>query len=344
MTTVERERGGTGTARRRRSPWYALLVAASLALVMVVNPTAGASAPAVHGGDLGEEFTQGSVRVPGGSTVNYVVGGSGPPVVLLHGWPETWWSWREVMPQLAEDYTVIAFDLPGLGDSTAPNARYDKRTIARLLRHAVRKLGFRDQVHLVGHDLGGLVAYPYARQFPGEVASVVVIETPLSGFGLEGAYGRSWHFGFNMTAAPVPEQILDDDDVAVYLGWLFDRAVHPDRIDQQTFFAAYADPARRSAGFEYYRAFPDDATYNQAAAAVPVTVPVLGMGAETVFGPLVAASLENVATDVRGVVVPDTGHWIPEERPEFVVDCLRLFLDPAPAAGPVPPDLANCVR
>lgn len=266
-------------------------------------------------------------------------------MVLLHGWPETWWSWREVMPSLAEDYTVIAFDLPGLGDSAAHRAaRYDKRSVALQLRHAVRKLGFLEPVHLVGHDLGGQVAYPYARQFPHEVASVAVIETPLSGFGLEDVYGVSWHFGFNMTEAPVPEQILDDEDVPVYLGWLFDGAVYPERIDQQAFFAAYADPAKRSSGYEYYRAFPADIAYNQTAAAVPITMPVLGMGADSVFGPMIASSMENVATDVRTVVAPDSGHWIPEEQPEFVIDCLRLFLDEGPVAGPVPPELTNCVR
>jgi len=190
---------------------------------------------------LGSSFTQGTVAVEG-TTLHYVKGGSGAPLVLLHGWPQTWVEWAPVMPALAQGHTVIAFDLPGLGTSTVPTGGFDKATTAKRIREGVQKLGFTGQISILAHDVGSLVAYPYARDFPTEVSRLAVLETPLSGFGLENFYGISWHLGFNQTAAPVPETIMDNDDVPTYLGWLFSGAHHPDRIPQQTYFDAYSYP------------------------------------------------------------------------------------------------------
>jgi pimeloyl-ACP methyl ester carboxylesterase len=288
-------------------------------------------------------FRQGKVTVDGGQ-IFYTTGGSGPALVLLHGWPETWYSWHKVMPALAQRFTVIAFDLPGLGQSTIPASGYDKATTARRVRQAVRALGQTSKVNILSHDLGALVAYNYARDFPAEVNRLAVLETPLSGFGLEQLYGISWHFGFNASAAPVPETILDNEDVPTYLNWLFDGASHrPEAIARWAYYAAYADPKRRSAGFNYYRAFPADAADNQAnAAAKRLTQPVVAMGAQYTFGPAVAASFGQVANDVREVVAPDSGHWIPEENPTFVINCAILFFGPAGVPAPTP-ELAGCV-
>jgi pimeloyl-ACP methyl ester carboxylesterase len=285
-------------------------------------------------------FSHGTVAVDGG-VLHYVRGGSGPPLVLLHGWPQTWWQWSDVMPALAQNHTVIAFDMPGAGDSSIPAGGYDKLTTAKRIREGVRKLGY-TQVSILSHDTGTLVAYPYAREYPSEVVRLAALEIPLSGFGLENYYGLSFHLGLNQTAAPIPERLIDDEDVSTYLGYLFNTGHHPDRIDQPVYFAAYASGARRAAGYEYYRAFAADIANNQANVHKRLPMPVLAMGAEFAFGPLVADSFSQVGDDIRGVVAPDSGHWIAEENPAFLISCAKLFFGqkgvPAPSAA-----LANCV-
>ncbi|MBB4912889.1 alpha/beta fold hydrolase [Actinophytocola algeriensis] len=319
---------------------YAALTA--VVLLLAGSAASGAEPPAA---DKAESrvlpgFSHGTVAVEG-TTLHYVRGGSGPPLVLLHGWPQTWWEWAKIMPALAERHTVIAFDLPGAGESSIPSGGYDKVTTAKRIREGVHKLGY-TKVSLLGHDTGALVAYPYARDYPAEVVRLAVLETPLSGFGLEDLYGVSFHLGLNQTAAPVPERIIDNDDVPTFLGWLFSGARHPDRIDQAAFFSAYSSPARRTAGYEYYRAFAGDAANNQANAHKRLPMPVLAMGAEFAFGPLVANSFSQVGNDVRGVVAPDSGHWIAEENTAFLDACAELFFGPQGVPAPSP-ELANCV-
>jgi pimeloyl-ACP methyl ester carboxylesterase len=330
--------------RARRHGLVGALVGTAMALVASVASASPPHEDAVLAQDtaLGATFTQGTVAVEG-TTLHFVRGGTGAPLVLLHGWPETWAEWRPVMPALAANHTVIAFDLPGLGTSTIPAGGFDKTTTAKRIREGVRKLGFTGQVSILAHDMGSLVAYPYARDFPTEVARMAVLETPLSGFGLENFFGVSWHLGFNQTAAPVPETIMDNEDVPTFLGWLFSGAHHPDRIPQQFYFDAYSSPARRSAGYNYYRAFAGDAAENQAKApANPLHMPVLAMGAEFAFGPFVGQSFSQVGTDVRSVIAPDSGHWISEENSTFLIDCAGLFFGPAGAPAPRP-ELTNCV-
>ncbi|OLT19154.1 alpha/beta hydrolase [Actinomadura sp. CNU-125] len=261
--------------------------------------------------------------------------------MLLHGWPQTWWEWRKVMPALAENHTVVAFDLPGLGRSDIPSGGYDTATTAARVHQGAEALGL-GEVGILAHDLGSLVAYSYARDYPEDVSRLAALETPLNGFGLEEAYGLSWHFLFNQTAGPVPEDLIDGwRDVRTYLGWLYSSAKYPDAIAQRAYMAAYADDGRLSAGFEYYRAFPANAADNKAGAGEKLAMPVLAMGSESVFGPAVAQSFRQVATDVRQAVAPDTGHWIPEENPEFLKQCATLFFGPEPQEAPTG-DLAPC--
>jgi pimeloyl-ACP methyl ester carboxylesterase len=319
-----------------------LVATVALLVVSVAGGSAGVQAqPGSASAVLGGGFHHGFVRVDG-ELVHFVRGGSGPPLVLLHGWPQTWWAWHEVMPDLAQDHTVIAFDLPGLGRSGQPDSGFDKVTTAGRIREAARKLGY-PKVDLLTHDVGALIAYPYAHEFPGSVGRVMVLDTPLSGFGLEDFYDISFHFLFNIAPEPIPEEIIDNDgDVEVYLGMLFDGTPNPGAIDRRVYFRGYADPDARSAGYEYYRAFEADAAYNQANAEPKISTPVLAMGGEFAFGPVVAASFGNVAADVRQVVAPGSGHFIPEENPQFLADCARLFLGPVGVPAPRP-ELAGCV-
>ncbi|HEY3258925.1 MAG TPA: alpha/beta hydrolase [Pseudonocardiaceae bacterium] len=337
-------------AGRRLAGWRPVGLAALVTLVaslLVTTTGVGTGAVRPDGGSGGTTglpagFAEGKIDIDGGA-LHYVRGGSGPALVLLHGWPETWWQWRLVMPQLATDHTVIAFDLPGLGMSSIPTGGFDKASTARRIHQAVNRLGFQ-QIELVGHDVGTLVAYPYARDFPTEVTRLAVLETPLPGFGLANMYPMSWHFKFNMSAAPIPETIMDDADVPTYLDMMFSFSVNRAAIDSSTYYRAYSDPARRSAGYEYYRAFDADAADNQANAATrQLTIPVLAVGGQYSLGTMVADSFRNVAGDVRPVVVPNSGHFVPEENAQFFVDCARLFFGHnGQTPDPSRPDLAGC--
>ncbi|MGN9837147.1 alpha/beta fold hydrolase [Nonomuraea sp. H19] len=314
-----------------------VVASAALAVVMIATTAAASSGDGAQADGL-SGFTQGQVPVDGG-TVHYVKGGSGPALLLLHGWPQTWEMWRGVMPELARKHTVIALDLPGLGTSSIPAGGYDKVTTAHRVRQAVRALGH-TKVGIIGHDLGVLVAYPYARDFPAEVSRLVTIESPLSGFGLEDLYGLSFHFKFNSSPAPIPERIMDDEDVPTYLDVIFDFSYRKDAIRRDTYYRAYAGPARRTAGYEYYRAFAADAANNKANAAKRLAMPVAAMGGQYSFGPGVAGSFSQVADDVRTVVAPDSGHFVPEENPGFLTGCALLFFGPA---GTTPgPGLSDC--
>ncbi|KAB2340600.1 alpha/beta fold hydrolase [Actinomadura rudentiformis] len=301
----------------------ALAVTLSLAAGSAGAEPAGSGEPTSGPARFADGFQHGKVQV-NGSVIHYVRGGSGPPLVLIHGWPETWWAWHKVMPALARKHTVIAVDLPGLGDSTAPPSGYDKATTALRIREAVRKLGFTN-VGIVAHDMGVSIAYPWARDHPGEVSRIAVMESPLPGFGLDDLNAFTWHIEFNQMRKPVPEQIVDNDDVKPFYGSIYDATRHPDAIDRERYYQAYVDPADRSAGFDYYRAFTADAADNRANASKRLRMPVLAMGGQYSMQSLVAQSFRNVADDVREVIAPDSGHFIPEENPKFTTDQVLAF-------------------
>ncbi len=277
-------------------------------------------------------FRQGFVAISD-STIHYVIGGHGPVLVLLHGWPMTWWEWHTVMPSLAKHHTVVAFDLPGLGDSTVPTSGgYTAVDTAQRLHQAVTALGF-GRISILSHDLGVNVAYAYAELYRNSVARLGVLESLLNGFGLESVYGFSFHFLLNMAAPPTPESIINNREAEqAYLNYLYSFAAKPGAItnqDKRIWYAAYASPANREAGYNYYRAFPANETYNLAHAKPKLTMPVLAMGGQDSFGTSVATSFENVATDVHTVVAPGSGHYIPEEDPGFLAECANLFFSSA---------------
>jgi pimeloyl-ACP methyl ester carboxylesterase len=280
-------------------------------------------------------FRQGQVAVPGAS-IHYVIGGSGPVLVLLHGWPMTWWEWHTVMPSLAQTHTVVAFDLPGLGASTAPATDgFTAVDTATILHQAVEALGFED-VSILSHDLGVNIAYAYAQLYPQTVTKLGVVESALNGFGLESIYGNSFHFLLNMQPPPTPEDIVNNTEAEVaYLNYLYSFAENPAAItpfDRLVWYAAYGSPAKREAGYNYYRAFPQNEAYNLAHATPMLTMPVLAMGGDDSFGTFTGQSFEGVASDVHTVVAPNSGHYVPEENPAFLAECANLFFSSATQA------------
>jgi pimeloyl-ACP methyl ester carboxylesterase len=275
------------------------------------------------------EPTHGSAYV-NGVKLHYVRAGEGPPLLLLHGWPQTWYEWREVIPPLAEEYTVIAPDLRGMGDSGKPREGYDKRTVADDTRELVHELGF-EEVAVVGHDWGMPTAYAYAARYREEVQALGVMEAMLPGVREDDKLGMLWHVRFHQVR-DLPERLVSGNE-ETYLKWFYrEGAYDPSAIDREAlaeYVRAYSAPGGLRGGFEYYRAYDEDAEHNKEHTEEDLEMPVLALGGEASFGSMPVEDMEAVATDVDGEVVERAGHWIPEERPDYLVERLRGFLDEA---------------
>src|SRR5215204_5548754 len=267
-----------------------------------------------------------------GIQLHYVIGGQGDPVVLLHGWPETWYAWHHIMPALAKNYTVIAPDLRGLGDSSKPLTDYDGKTLAEDIHQLVTQLGFKT-IFLVGHDIGTQVAYSYAAAHPTEVKRLAVMELTIPGF-VPAGRPPLWWVIFHQTP-DVPEALVQGKEM-MYLSWFFHNlAYNPAAITQadiNEYVSHYSAPGGMRAGFEHYRAFPQDAIQNQNYSKTKLTMPVLALGGGYIptFGgnitmPSVIYGMKILAQNVTGITVPNSGHFIPEEQPYIVVKLLNNF-------------------
>lgn len=271
-----------------------------------------------------------------GVKMHYVTGGTGEPLVLLHGWPQSWYSWRTIMPALAKKYTVYALDLPGLGDSQgAPNG-YDKATLARYIHDLLAgKLGLH-KINLAGHDLGAGVAFQYAAQFPNEVVKYAHLDYPMPGPALSAkAYRQaSWHMSFQSQRG-FPE-LLVDDDIRGYLSLFYGYVAYggtsfggpgakapftEQQIDE--YARTYQRPQVLTGGFELYRTLDQDERDNKA--VKPITIPTLLLTAEGTL-PFTRSTVQPLMSDItRAVDVPKAGHWLIEENPEFVTAELTKF-------------------
>jgi pimeloyl-ACP methyl ester carboxylesterase len=268
-----------------------------------------------------------------GVRLHYVTAGEGVPVVLLHGWPQTWYEWRRIIPALAARYSVVAPDLRGLGDSSRPATGYDKRTVAEDVYLLLQKLDL-GRVFLVGHDWGGPVAYALAAAHPERVRRLVLLDTMIPLAESAGSVASVpgvlplWHIAFH-GVRDLPEALVTGRE-RIYLSWFFrELAYDPSAItseDVEEYVRCYSAPGALRAGFEYYRAADQDAVHNRENAHTKLKMPVLALGGRRGgFGPLVKISAESVAEDVRGEALDRCGHWIPEERPEILVNQLLRF-------------------
>ena len=267
-----------------------------------------------------------------GIQLHYVIGGEkGDPIVLLHGWPQTWYEWRHIIPQLIDNnFTVIAPDLRGLGDSEKPQTGYDKKTVAEDIYQLVKKLGY-SKIYLVAHDWGGPVAYSYAAAHPQDVHKMVILDTSVPGFGLEKAENfskRIWHFSFH-AVRDLPEKLIEGKE-DTYLNWFYDYWSYSQSAitseAREEYIKQYSKPGALRAGFEYYRASFEDAEQNKEYAKEKLLdMPILTIGGEEGFGNLTATSFQKVANNVTGITLPNTGHFIPEERPNFLTKQILEF-------------------
>jgi len=266
--------------------------------------------------------------------MHYVTTGEGFPVVLLHGWPQTWYAWRGIIDRLAPHYRVIAPDLRGLGDTSRPASGYDKKTIAADVWELVHDELKLDNFYLVGHDWGGPTAYALAAHHPDAVRKLAIIDVTIPGDGgpdiSQG--GKRWHHAFNRTP-DLPEALVSGRE-AVYLGWFYRTFAHRTEVMNDAaiaeFLRCYREPDSLSAGFRYYRAVPQDIADNAAIIArFKLPMPVLALGGAESWGRRmeVLESMQRVALDVRGGVIENCGHFVPEEQPDELTRQLMAFFN-----------------
>ena len=272
-----------------------------------------------------------------GVRLHYLVVGQGDPVLLLHGFGQSSHMWRPLMRELAKNHTVIAADLRGAGQSDAPEEGYAKSSMARDVHALMTGLGY-DKVSVVGHDMGLMVAYAYAVQFPSEVKSIALLDAFLPGVGewtRVGLVRDQWHFHF---FGKTPQALVQGRE-RIYLEHFWnDFAADPAKsipeADRKIYAAEFARPNHVRAGMEYFRALDEDGKEFHEYAAKPLTMPMLVITGEKGSGDFLVKQAELIATDVQSAVVPGAGHWLMEEAPGFVIPKLVDFLsseDPAQA-------------
>jgi pimeloyl-ACP methyl ester carboxylesterase len=264
-----------------------------------------------------------------GIKLHYMTAGHGTPLILLHGYAETSLMWKPIIPVLAERFTVIAPDLPGIGDSDIPDHGLDMKSAAIRIHDLAKSLGVK-KAEVVGHDIGLMVAYAYAAQFPTEVTKLVLMDAFLPGVGgWEAVYNNPsiWHFRFN---GPTPEALVQGRERTYFEYFWNDLAADKTHsipeADRKAYTAAYARPGRMRAAWAYFVSFQQAAKDFAALSQTKLTMPVLTIGGEKSLGEVLGQQTKLVATDVTVVVLKDTGHWVLEERPKDTTEALQKFL------------------
>jgi Predicted hydrolases or acyltransferases (alpha/beta hydrolase superfamily) len=281
---------------------------------------------------LPSSFQSRTIHTSDGVDIFVRYGGSGPAVLLIHGYAENSDSWAPLAQDLMRDHTVIVPDLRGIGRSSKPAGGYDKKTQAGDMRAVVTALGY-NRTYVVAHDIGNMVAYAYAATYPDAVQRLVVMDAPIPGIEPWHEILQNpgvWHFNFH---GPDAERLVRGRE-RIYFDRIWnDFTADPAKPDEATrnFFAAtYAQPGGMRSGFAQFTAFSQDATDNQIFEKTKLAMPVLAVGGEKSFGALQAVIMRHVATDVREAVVAGSGHWLMEERPAETVALIRGFIDASP--------------
>ena len=287
--------------------------------------------PAPPGG-----FTEHKVEV-NGIGINYVRGGHGPTLLLLHGYPQTWYSWDDILPALARHYTVVAPDLPGAGLSDAPAAAadYTKKAMAADIYELMVKLGLSHNIRIVGHDIGTMVAYSYAAAHPRDVVKLVLSEAPIPDPGIYSypaltANGPGlWWFGMFAETDGLPEQLITGREQQWVTDFIPTIEVVKGAVtacDMAVYAHFLARPGHLRASIEWFATLPQDIKNDAVYRKTKLTMPVLAIGASASLGSGEAAQVRQYATNVTGVVIPDSGHWIYEEHPAEMTRILLQFL------------------
>lgn len=296
----------------------------NVGLSAVLFALSGLMTAQVRSGAIESRFAEVS-----GTKLHYLKAGHGPSVILLHGFAETSLMWRPLMPKLADKFTVIAPDLPGIGDSEIPKDGLDMKAAAIRIHALAKSLGV-TKARVVGHDIGLMVAYAYAAQFPDEVEKLVVMDAFLPGVpGWELAYNSPnfWHFRFH---GPTPEALVAGRE-NIYFAYFWndlaaDKTHSLPEADRKAYVTAYSRPGRMHAAWAYFAAFPDTAKDFAQMANTKLTMPVLSIAGEKASAAILGPQMKSVATNLTVIDLKDTGHWLMEERPKETMDALINFL------------------
>jgi len=264
-----------------------------------------------------------------GVKIHYLIAGNGPTIILLHGYTQTSRMWRPLIPKLTSRFTVIAPDLPGIGESGIPQNGLDMKTSAIRIHGLAKSLGI-TKARVAGHDIGLMVAYAYAAQFPAEVGKLVVMDAFLPGVpGWELAYDSPdfWHFRFH---GPTPEDLVQGREKIYFAYFWNDLAADKDRSlsesDRASYVEAYSRAGRMRAGWAYFASWPETAKDFAQMAETRLTMPVLSIAGEKASAAILGPQMKRVATDVKVIELKGTGHWLMEERPQETMDALVAFL------------------
>jgi pimeloyl-ACP methyl ester carboxylesterase len=268
-----------------------------------------------------------------GATLHVRVGGQGPAVMLLHGYAETGDMWAPMAEELGRDHTVVVPDLRGMGLSSRPEGGYDKKTQGHDIAGVLDALKI-ERADLVTHDIGNMVGYAFAAQFPDRVTRFVIMDAPLPGVGPWDEIIRSralWHFSFQ---GPDAERLVAGRE-RIYLDRFWNEfSADPARFGEESrehYAALYAQPGAMHAGFNQFAAFDQDAIDNKAFVAKgKLGMPVLAVGGDKSFGSTMAVVMRAAATNVQELVIADAGHWLMEEQPAATIAGVRAFLDRTP--------------
>jgi len=283
-----------------------------------------------------------------GVRIHYVTAGTPPSngrddrtIVLLHGWPQTWWEFRYIIEPLHSDgWFVVAPDYRGAGGSSKPESGYDKQTMAGDIKALLDHLGVMNPITLVGHDLGMLVGYAYATLYPNHVRRLVLMEAPITGTeAYESSLGTTkysqnklWHFHFHATEGNEAETLIAGSAFPYLRNFYVKLSANPDAIslqDAERYVADYTAPGAMRAGLELFRAFERDAEDNRRILSEKgkLKMPVLGLGGTaSFFLPVAEGMISEVAENVTVRPIEDSGHWVAEEQPEALLQRLREFV------------------
>ena len=302
------------------------IVLATFFLIPLLPAAHGSACAAAVDGNVAEHTAEVE-----GTKLHFLRAGGGPAVILLHGYTQTSRMWRPIIPRLAASFTVIAPDLPGIGDSEIPAGGLDMKTAAIRIHALAKSLGL-SNVRVVGHDIGLMVAYAYAAQFPSEVEKLAVMDAFLPGVeGWEAVYDNPgiWHFRFN---GPTPEKLVRGRERTYFDHFWNDFAADPARSipeeDRRAYTAAYSRPGRMRAGWAYFVSFQKAATDFAELSRTKLPMPVLAIGGEKANGDVLGKQMKIVADDATVVVLKNAGHWVMEEQPRETMDALVRFLGP----------------
>src|SRR6267378_559796 len=279
---------------------------------------------------LAAQTVQNRFATVNGVRLHYLEAGHGSPIILLHGFGETSHMWLPVIPKLAVNHTVIAPDLRGSGESGVPDSGYNKLTMARDIHALAQQRGW-TSVRIVGHDIGLMAAYAYAALYPQETERVVLMDAFLPGVGdwqSVWLLRDLWHFHFY---GETPLKLVAGRERTYFEHFWNDFAADPNHsvpeADRRFYAEAYAQPGRMRAGFEVFRAFEQDAKDFAEFAQNKLTMPMLVLTGEKASGNFLIAQARLVDSDVDGVVIKGSGHWLMEEAPKQVIPQLVAFIN-----------------